>query len=135
MLRLGQRSLARLASTDATQTLTSATRNARASNLVDSIVRVDHAGELGADRIYAGQMAVLGKRKIQGILPKYFLGFSIFFCLFVLFLSSFFKLHSLSNNVIQFHKILITSPLGFHSNFVSTKFWASSKLKLECFQI
>jgi ubiquinone biosynthesis monooxygenase Coq7 len=27
---------------------------------VDSIIRVDHAGELGADRIYAGQMAVLG---------------------------------------------------------------------------
>lgn len=25
-----------------------------------SIIRVDHAGELGADRIYAGQMAVLG---------------------------------------------------------------------------
>lgn len=24
------------------------------------IIRVDHAGELGADRIYAGQMAVLG---------------------------------------------------------------------------
>jgi len=27
---------------------------------IDKIVRVDHAGELGADRIYAGQMAVLG---------------------------------------------------------------------------
>ncbi|KAF2880755.1 hypothetical protein ILUMI_25427 [Ignelater luminosus] len=27
---------------------------------IDTIVRVDHAGELGADRIYAGQMAVLG---------------------------------------------------------------------------
>lgn len=27
---------------------------------IDSIIRVDHAGELGADRIYAGQMAVLG---------------------------------------------------------------------------
>lgn len=27
---------------------------------LDSIIRVDHAGELGADRIYAGQMAVLG---------------------------------------------------------------------------
>lgn len=26
----------------------------------ESIIRVDHAGELGADRIYAGQMAVLG---------------------------------------------------------------------------
>lgn len=28
--------------------------------ILDSIIRVDHAGELGADRIYAGQMAVLG---------------------------------------------------------------------------
>ncbi|KAK9722867.1 hypothetical protein QE152_g19457 [Popillia japonica] len=27
---------------------------------LDSIIRVDHAGEFGADRIYAGQMAVLG---------------------------------------------------------------------------
>ncbi|KAG5891586.1 hypothetical protein JTB14_022251 [Gonioctena quinquepunctata] len=27
---------------------------------LQQIVRVDHAGELGADRIYAGQMAVLG---------------------------------------------------------------------------
>lgn len=26
---------------------------------VDTIIRVDHAGELGADRIYAGQLAVL----------------------------------------------------------------------------
>ncbi|VEN45284.1 unnamed protein product [Callosobruchus maculatus] len=27
---------------------------------LEQIIRVDHAGELGADRIYAGQMAVLG---------------------------------------------------------------------------
>ncbi|XP_059045456.1 5-demethoxyubiquinone hydroxylase, mitochondrial [Achroia grisella] len=27
---------------------------------LDKMIRVDHAGELGADRIYAGQMAVLG---------------------------------------------------------------------------
>lgn len=33
---------------------------ARPSALIDEIIRVDHAGELGADRIYAGQMAVLG---------------------------------------------------------------------------
>lgn len=33
---------------------------ARCSRLKDRIIRVDHAGELGADRIYAGQMAVLG---------------------------------------------------------------------------
>ncbi|XP_053949861.1 5-demethoxyubiquinone hydroxylase, mitochondrial [Anastrepha ludens] len=32
----------------------------RPTPLTDEIIRVDHAGELGADRIYAGQMAVLG---------------------------------------------------------------------------
>lgn len=31
----------------------------RTSPKIDRIIRVDHAGELGADRIYAGQMAVL----------------------------------------------------------------------------
>jgi len=34
------------------------------SKMVDEIIRVDHAGELGADRIYAGQMAVLGNGKM-----------------------------------------------------------------------
>ena len=34
----------------------------RATKLVDKILRVDHAGEFGADRIYAGQIAVLGKK-------------------------------------------------------------------------
>lgn len=29
--------------------------------ILEEIIRVDHAGELGADRIYAGQMAVLGQ--------------------------------------------------------------------------
>ncbi|XP_066589809.1 5-demethoxyubiquinone hydroxylase, mitochondrial [Prorops nasuta] len=45
----------RLASTSA------ATSTTRAGKLLDSIIRVDHAGELGADRIYAGQIAVLGQ--------------------------------------------------------------------------
>ncbi|CRK89654.1 CLUMA_CG003369, isoform A [Clunio marinus] len=36
----------------------------RPSPMVDKFVRVDHAGELGADRIYAGQMAVLGHTKV-----------------------------------------------------------------------
>lgn len=30
--------------------------------LVDRIIRVDHAGEFGAQRIYEGQLAVLGRR-------------------------------------------------------------------------
>lgn len=29
--------------------------------ILEEIIRVDHAGELGADRIYAGQMAVLAQ--------------------------------------------------------------------------
>lgn len=36
-------------------------RSPDASRLVDEFIRVDHAGELGADQIYAGQMAILGK--------------------------------------------------------------------------
>ncbi|XP_038220835.1 5-demethoxyubiquinone hydroxylase, mitochondrial [Zerene cesonia] len=35
----------------------------RKNSHLDEIIRVDHAGELGADRIYAGQMAVLGTSK------------------------------------------------------------------------
>lgn len=46
------------ASTPTTNPL--AHRSATTSRLVDEFIRVDHAGELGADQIYAGQMAVLG---------------------------------------------------------------------------
>lgn len=35
-------------------------RNYSSKAVLDSIIRVDHAGELGADCIYSGQMAVLG---------------------------------------------------------------------------
>lgn len=37
-----------------------ACNNYASKSELESIIRVDHAGELGADRIYAGQMAVLG---------------------------------------------------------------------------
>lgn len=40
------------------------TRATRPRSHIDRIIRVDHAGELGADRIYAGQMAVLGKTSV-----------------------------------------------------------------------
>ncbi|KAK6642575.1 hypothetical protein RUM43_004077 [Polyplax serrata] len=40
------------------------TNTAKPNPLIDSIIRVNHAGELGADRIYAGQMAVLGNSKM-----------------------------------------------------------------------
>jgi 3-demethoxyubiquinol 3-hydroxylase len=36
----------------------------RCSTTLDRIIRVDHAGELGANRIYAGQMAVLKDTKM-----------------------------------------------------------------------
>ena len=32
--------------------------------MLDRMLRVDHAGEYGADRIYAGQLAVLGKTPV-----------------------------------------------------------------------
>lgn len=36
--------------------------------LLDRIIRVDHAGEYGANRIYAGQMAVLGRSSVGPII-------------------------------------------------------------------
>ncbi|CAF2993652.1 unnamed protein product [Rotaria socialis] len=36
----------------------------RTRELIDKIIRVDQAGELAADRIYAGQMAVLGRTDV-----------------------------------------------------------------------
>lgn len=35
----------------------------RCSKTIDRIIRVDHAGELGANQIYKGQLAVLGNTK------------------------------------------------------------------------
>ncbi|XP_055610621.1 5-demethoxyubiquinone hydroxylase, mitochondrial [Uranotaenia lowii] len=36
----------------------------RCNETIDRIIRVDHAGELGANQIYKGQMAVLGHTKV-----------------------------------------------------------------------
>lgn len=36
--------------------------------VIDRIIRVDHAGEYGANRIYAGQMAVLGRSSVGPII-------------------------------------------------------------------
>lgn len=36
----------------------------RTRKLIDRVIRVDHSGELAADRIYAGQMAVLGRTDV-----------------------------------------------------------------------
>ncbi|XP_012258636.2 5-demethoxyubiquinone hydroxylase, mitochondrial [Athalia rosae] len=45
-------------------TASAATSSTKAAKILDSLIRVDHAGELGADRIYAGQFAVLGKTSV-----------------------------------------------------------------------
>ena len=37
--------------------------NQKSQALLSKILRVDHAGELGAVRIYEGQLAVLGRTK------------------------------------------------------------------------
>ncbi|XP_071477013.1 5-demethoxyubiquinone hydroxylase, mitochondrial-like [Diadema antillarum] len=38
--------------------------------MIDRIIRVDHAGELGADRIYAGQMAVLKNTSVGPLIQE-----------------------------------------------------------------
>lgn len=43
-------------------------REAERQAMIDKFLRVDHAGEFGADKIYAGQLAVLGPKGI-GPLP------------------------------------------------------------------
>uniref|UniRef100_A0A2K6EJ78 Coenzyme Q7, hydroxylase n=1 Tax=Propithecus coquereli TaxID=379532 RepID=A0A2K6EJ78_PROCO len=40
---------------------------------VDRIIRVDHAGEYGANRIYAGQMAVLGRSSVGPVIQVDFI--------------------------------------------------------------
>uniref|UniRef100_K7F8Q3 5-demethoxyubiquinone hydroxylase, mitochondrial n=2 Tax=Pelodiscus sinensis TaxID=13735 RepID=K7F8Q3_PELSI len=37
---------------------------------IDRIIRVDHAGEYGANRIYAGQMAVLGRTTVGPVIQQ-----------------------------------------------------------------
>ncbi|KAL5017984.1 hypothetical protein ScPMuIL_003706 [Solemya velum] len=45
-------------------------RNARKRAMLDRMIRVDHAGEFGADRIYAGQIAVLGNTPVGPIIKE-----------------------------------------------------------------
>lgn len=56
------------ASTNAAASQATKSKRSRASPLVDEIIRINHAGELGADRIYAGQYAILGKTPVGPIL-------------------------------------------------------------------
>ena len=39
--------------------LSNSAKDARTKELLDKIIRIDHAGEFGAKRIYQGQIAVL----------------------------------------------------------------------------
>ena len=48
--------------------LSSRAKDRSTRELIERIIRVDHAGELGADRIYAGQMAVLGKTSVGPVI-------------------------------------------------------------------
>ena len=43
----------------------STVNNPETRKLIDKILRVDHAGEYGAVRIYAGQMAVLSRTNVM----------------------------------------------------------------------
>ena len=40
----------------------------KTQKILDRMLRVDHAGEYGAVRIYKGQMAILGSTKVGPIL-------------------------------------------------------------------
>lgn len=53
-----------------TSTSSTAEIDEKRRKLIDKIIRVDHAGELGADRIYAGQMLVFGNDKNVGPIIK-----------------------------------------------------------------
>lgn len=44
----------------------------KTKQLIDKIIRVDQAGELAADRIYAGQMAVLGRTDVGPTIQVYY---------------------------------------------------------------
>uniref|UniRef100_A0A6B0V3F2 5-demethoxyubiquinone hydroxylase, mitochondrial n=1 Tax=Ixodes ricinus TaxID=34613 RepID=A0A6B0V3F2_IXORI len=57
LLRTGTRS---------TSTVSDRAERRRRRQLYDRILRVNHAGEFGADRIYAGQLAVLGSKSEAG---------------------------------------------------------------------
>ncbi|CAF0791550.1 unnamed protein product [Rotaria sordida] len=70
MSRLLLRGISRLESNRFLSSLTSFEDKPeqKTRELLDKIIRVDHAGELAADRIYAGQMAVLGRTDVGPII-------------------------------------------------------------------
>ncbi|XP_064626231.1 5-demethoxyubiquinone hydroxylase, mitochondrial-like isoform X1 [Lineus longissimus] len=50
--------------------LSSNARERKTKVMLDRMIRVDHAGEFGANRIYEGQMAVLGKTEVGPVIQK-----------------------------------------------------------------
>ena len=48
--------------------LSSSARSAKTRALLDRVLRVDHAGEIGAVRIYQGQLAVLGRTSVGPVI-------------------------------------------------------------------
>ena len=48
--------------------LSSIARKAKTRALIDRVLRVDHAGEIGAVRIYQGQLAVLGRTQVGPVI-------------------------------------------------------------------
>lgn len=66
MLRItAHRTLLRCMSSDAAA---QAKVSVKTQALLDKLLRVDHAGEFGAVRIYQGQLAVLGKSNVGPVL-------------------------------------------------------------------
>ena len=51
--------------------ITERAKQLRTKELLDKIIRVDHAGELGAKRIYQGQLAVLGNTASGPLIQVY----------------------------------------------------------------
>jgi len=49
---------------------TTSVKDKKTQALIDKIIRVDHAGELGADRIYAGQYAVLKSSSVGSLIKE-----------------------------------------------------------------
>lgn len=56
----------RIVSVRFASTVTTSAKREATRKLIDKILRVDHAGEHGAVRIYEGQLCVLSKTKVAG---------------------------------------------------------------------
>uniref|UniRef100_A0A0B6ZDP2 5-demethoxyubiquinone hydroxylase, mitochondrial n=1 Tax=Arion vulgaris TaxID=1028688 RepID=A0A0B6ZDP2_9EUPU len=50
--------------------LSTTLKDSRTQALLDRVIRVDHAGEFGADRIYAGQLAVLRNSSVGPLIKE-----------------------------------------------------------------